>query len=112
MSPLRKRMIEDMLLAGLRPRTQETYIKAVYALAAFYRRSPDQLTEEEVRTYLLGLKSKGVARGTFKTSYYGLRFLYCQTVASEWALFGKKRSVNPSRKDYPLLFPISIFAIS
>ena len=97
MTPLRKRMIEDMVLAGLQPRTRETYVKAVYGLAAFHRRSPAELSEEEVRTYLLDLKGRGVARGTFKTSHYGLRFLYCQTLGSDWPLFVKKRSANPSK---------------
>jgi hypothetical protein len=103
-------MIEDMLLSGFQSRTQETYVKSAYALAAFYRRSPDQLTEEEVRAYLLDLKSKGVARGTFKTSYYGLRFLYCQTLNKEWALFGKKRSVNLNKNGCLSLSLTSIFA--
>jgi integrase/recombinase XerD len=49
MSPLRMRMIEDMKLAGLWPGTQATYIDAVRKLAVYYRRSPDQLSEEEVR---------------------------------------------------------------
>ena len=106
MTPLRKRMIEDMELAGLLPRTRETYLRAVYGLAAFYRRSPDALSEEEVRGYLLDLKSKGVARGTFKTSHYGIRFLYCQSLGNEWPLFGKKRFVNPSKNACPMLFPI------
>ena len=52
MSPLRMRMIEDMKLAGLSPGTQATYIDAVRKLAAYYRRSPDQLSEEEVRAYI------------------------------------------------------------
>ena len=49
MTPLRARMIEDMKLAGLAARTQEVYLQAVSALAKHYRRSPDRLTEEEVR---------------------------------------------------------------
>ena len=53
MSPLRARMIEAMTLAGLAPGTQKTNARAVRRLAAHYRRSPDQLTEEEVRGYLL-----------------------------------------------------------
>jgi integrase/recombinase XerD len=40
------RMIEDMKLSGLSPGTQATYIDAVRKLAAHYRRSPDQLSEE------------------------------------------------------------------
>ena len=91
MSPLRARMIDDMTLAGLALGTQKIYIQAVRRLAAHYRRSPDQLSEEEVRSYLLDLRQRGVARGTFKTSQYGLRFLYCHTLGQAWELFGEKK---------------------
>jgi len=91
MSPLRERMIEDMTLAGLAQGTQKIYAQAVYRLAAHYRRSPDQLSEEEVRAYLLSLRQKGVARGTFQTSRYGLRFLYHHTLGRAWGLFGEKK---------------------
>jgi site-specific recombinase XerD len=86
-------MIEDMKLAGLSPATQATYIDAVRKLAAHYRRSPDQLSEEEVRAYILSLLERGAARGTFKTNYYGIRYLYQYTLNWDWALFSKK---NPS----------------
>lgn len=92
MSPLRARMIEDMTLAGLARGTQQTYIYAVRQLAAHYRRSPDQLSEKEVRAYLLGLLERSVARGTFKTSQYGLRFLYRHTLGRAWGLFGEKKA--------------------
>ena len=59
MSPLRARMIEDMSLAGLADATQKAYIQAMRRLAAHYRRSPDLLSEEEVRCYLLGLRQRG-----------------------------------------------------
>ena len=59
MSPLRLRMIEDMKLAGLAPATQALYIAAVCSLAAYHRRSPDELSEEEVRAYLLSLRERG-----------------------------------------------------
>ena len=91
MSPLRARMIEDMTLAGLAAGTQQVYVQAVCHLAAHYRRSPDQLSEEEVRTYLLGLRKRGVARGTFKVAHFSLRFLYCQTLGLAWGLFGGKK---------------------
>jgi hypothetical protein len=67
MTPLRARMIEDMKLAGLAERTQEVYLQAVRGLAKRYDRSPDQLTEEEVRRYLLGVREQGAARGRLKT---------------------------------------------
>jgi len=96
MSPLRQRMIENMKLAGLSPATQAAYIKAVRGLAAHYHRSPDQLNEEEVRSYLLHTRERGVARGTFKTSHYGIQFLYRETLDRDWALFSKKNQATPA----------------
>jgi integrase/recombinase XerD len=80
MSPQRARMLEDMTLAGLARGTQKLYVQAVHRLAAHYHRPPDQLGEGEVRNYLLGLRERGVARGTFQTSHYGLRFYHQHTL--------------------------------
>ncbi|HTV80749.1 MAG TPA: site-specific integrase [Steroidobacteraceae bacterium] len=91
MSPLRVRMLEDMKLAGLAKGTQKLYVSAVYRLTVHYRRSPDQLSEEEVRRYLLGLRERGLARGTFKTAQYGLRFFFRHTLGRAWGLFGEKK---------------------
>lgn len=91
MSPLRARMLEDMSLAGLAVGTQKIYAQAVYRLTAHYRRSPDQLSEDEVRRYLLDLRERGVARGTFKTSRYGLQFFYRHTLGQDWGLFGGEK---------------------
>ena len=55
MSELRDRMIRDMAVRGLARRTHETYIAAVVRLAKYYRRSPDQLTNDEVQAYLAHL---------------------------------------------------------
>ena len=76
MTPLRLHMIEDMRTAGLASGTQSLYLDAVRNLAAHYRRSPDELSEEEVRAYLLSLRERGVALGTFKTNHGGIQFLY------------------------------------
>lgn len=94
-------MIEDMTLKGLSARTQQAYISGVRGLAAHYRRSPDLLTEEEVRSYLLNLRDRGAARGTFKTNHYGIRFLYSHTLDCDWALLGKKKSRLPRQKRLP-----------
>lgn len=102
---LRQRMIDDMTLAGLSDRTQQVYIHAVRALAARHKKSPDLITEEEVRSYLLELRNGGAARGTFKTNHYGIRFLYCQTLHREWALFGKKRFASRSKSGCPMSSP-------
>jgi site-specific recombinase XerD len=84
------RMIEDTTLSGLAAGTQATYIDAVRKLAGHYRRSPDQLTEEEVRAYILRLRHGGAARGTFKANHYGIQYFYRQTLDCDWALFSKK----------------------
>lgn len=97
MSPLRRRMIEDMKLAGLAEHTRAVYVAAVRRLAAHYRRPPDELSEEEVRSYLVGLRERGVARGTFKSNHYGVQFLYRHTLDRDWPLFSKKRFVSRSR---------------
>jgi hypothetical protein len=91
MSPLRARFIEDMILAGLAEGTRQVYTRAVYQLAAQCRRSPDLLSEEEVRSYLLDLRQRGVARGTFQIAHFGLRFFYCHTLGRAWELFGEKK---------------------
>jgi len=91
MTPLRMQMTEDMKLAGLAPGTHAVYIDAVRRLAAHYRRSPAQLSEEEVRTYLLGLRDRGVALGTFKTNHGAIQFLYRRTLDRDWPLFTKKK---------------------
>ena len=57
MTPLRQRMIETMQLRGLAPRTQESYLAAVRQLAVHYGRSPDQLSDEELRQYFLYLRN-------------------------------------------------------
>lgn len=106
MSPLRLRMIEDMNLAGLAAATQSLYLRAVYRLAAHYRRSPQELSEEEVRCYLVSLRDQGAARGTFKTSHYGIQFFYRHTLDRDWALFSKKRFASRSKGAYPRRWPM------
>jgi hypothetical protein len=91
MTPQRAQMLEAMILAGLSEGTQGEYVRAVRRLAAYYRRSPDQLTEEEVRHYLLELRQRGVARGTFQIARYGLQFFFCRTLERGWELFGGKK---------------------
>jgi hypothetical protein len=100
-------MIEDMTLAGLASGSQDIYIRSVRRLAAHYRRSPDELSEEEVRSYLIGLQGRGIARGTFKADHYGIRFFYQQTLGRDWPLFSKKRFGCRRRSACPRSWPMS-----
>lgn len=89
-TPLQNRMIDDMSLGGLAERTQQNYVQAVRRLAARYWKSPEQITQEEVRAYILELRDQGAARGTFKTAYHGIKFLYTRTLGVKWELFEKR----------------------
>ena len=51
MSPLRRRMIEDMTVRNLSPATQRSYVHAVAKFGRFFGRSPDQLDLEDVRAF-------------------------------------------------------------
>ena len=83
MTPLRKRMIDDMVSAGLAPNTQAAYIRGVLGLAAHYHRSPGDLGEAQVRSYLLHLRDeRGVAQGTFRPYHAGIQFLYARSTAT------------------------------
>lgn len=57
MTELRKRMIECLQLRGFSERTQEAYLRAVRQLAEHYKKSPDLVTEEELRQYFLYIKN-------------------------------------------------------
>jgi hypothetical protein len=58
MSVLRTKMQQDMVLRGLASSTQNQYIKSVKKLADHYKKSPDILTNDEIRNYLLDLKKR------------------------------------------------------
>jgi hypothetical protein len=68
------------------------------------------LSEEEVRSYLLDLRDRGAARGTFKANHFGIQFLYRHTLNCDWALFAKKRFVNQDRNDSPMRWLTPRFA--
>lgn len=96
MTPLRKRMIEDMQLRGFSARTQECYAAAVGQLAAHYHRSPDKLAEEDLRQYFLYLANeKKVARATATIALCGIKFFYEHTLHQNWTTL---RFVRPQRE--------------
>ncbi|MFH0980399.1 MAG: phage integrase N-terminal SAM-like domain-containing protein [Planctomycetota bacterium] len=55
MTELRRRMLEDMCLHSLAEATQQAYVDAVANLARYFKRSPDQVTEEELRRFFVSL---------------------------------------------------------
>jgi integrase/recombinase XerD len=87
MTPLRQRMIEAMQLRGLSERTQESYLGAIQQLALYYRKSPDRITEEELRQYFLYLRNeKHLAPNTTNLALNALKFFYTYTLHRPWPL--------------------------
>jgi hypothetical protein len=60
-TPLRQRMLEDMRMRKLEPKTQEAYIRAVRKLAAHLKRSPETATVEDLRNFQLHLVDTGTS---------------------------------------------------
>jgi integrase/recombinase XerD len=99
---LRQRMIEDMQLRGLAERTQEMYVIVVRQLAEHYSKSPDLITEEELRQYFLYLKNdKHYSRSAMTVALCGLKFFYEQTLQREWAILDVVRP--PRERKLPVV---------
>ena len=79
-SPLRRRMIEDMTIRKLAPKTQASYIRAVRTFAAFLGRTPDQASAEDLRRYHLHLASSGVSVPSQNATVTALRFFFAVTL--------------------------------
>lgn len=80
LSPLRRRMIEDMTIRKLAPKTQSSYIRAVKNFTVFLGRSPDQASVEDLRRYQLHLASSGVAAPSLNATVTALRFFFAVTL--------------------------------
>src|SRR6202140_14266 len=80
MSPLRRRMIEDMTIRKFAPKTQQGYVQRVKNFAAFLGRSPDTASFEDVRRYQLHLAASGVGVPTLNQTVSTLRFFFRVTL--------------------------------
>src|ERR1700749_308273 len=80
MSPLRRRMIEDMTIRKFTPKTQHDYVQGIKNFAAFLGRSPDTASFEDVRRYQLHLAASGVGVPTINQTVSTLRFFFKVTL--------------------------------
>ena len=101
-----QRMQEDLIVAGMAERTQEAYLRAVRQLAQYYNgTSPEQLTEQQVKDYLLWMRSeKRAAPGTLRIAIGGLRFFYRQTNPVTWKVLDRFRI--PKEKKLPSVLTV------
>jgi site-specific recombinase XerD len=91
-------MIEDMQLHGLSAKTRQCYVDAVKHLARHYGRSPDRLSEQEMRGFFLHLvNERHAAESTFAIHFYGIKFFYEKTLGRPWPVFGVIRPRKSKR---------------
>jgi integrase/recombinase XerD len=79
-SPLRRRMIEDMTVRKFVEKTRDDYIRHVKTFAAFLGRSPDTATAEDLRLFQLHQSETGVRPPTINGSVAALRFFFTVTL--------------------------------
>ena len=85
MTPLRLRMTEDMQVRNLAPNTQESYVRQVSQFARHFRKSPEVLGPEDIRSYQVYLTNeKKLAPGSIIIAVSALRFLYGVTLHKDW----------------------------
>ena len=99
-SPLRRRMIEDMTIRNLSPATQQSYLHAVAKFSRYFRRSPDRLGVEDVRAYHVHLISKCISWASLNQIVCAIRFFYgvtlgCDTIPERIAYAREPRKLTP-----------------
>src|SRR5437667_6798466 len=96
MSPLRRRMIEDMSMRRLAPKTQKDYIQIIKNLAVFLGRSPDRASFEDIRRFQLHVAARGVGAGAINRNVSALRFFFRVTLVEQFRQVGWCEKVQAS----------------
>jgi integrase/recombinase XerD len=85
MTPLRQRMTEDMQVRNLALNTQASYLQQVSLFARYFKKSPEALGPEEIRTYQVYLTNeRKLAPGSILIAIAALRFLYKISLKKDW----------------------------
>jgi len=100
MTPLRKRMTEELQLRNYSAATIDSYLKTVWRFTKHYRKSPELLGPEDVRQFLLYLRNdKRRTPNTLQVNRAALRFLYVRVLKRDWF---DEDIPTPKRKPLPI----------
>jgi integrase len=95
-------MEEDLQLAGFSERTQKSYLGAVRGLTKHYKRPPDTLSEEDIRSFFLHLiNERHSAKSTVTIYLCGIKFFFETTLKRKWIVFDLVRPATS--KKLPLI---------
>jgi len=103
-SPLRQRMLDDMTLRKLQPKTQANYLRAVKNFSRFFGRSPELASAEDLRLFQLHLVKQGVSSTTLNATITGLKFFFGVTLDRPSTL----KKMSPLRKEQKLPQVLSV----
>ncbi len=103
-SPLRRRMIEDMTIRKIAAKTQQGYIRTIKNLAAFLGRSPDTASFEDIRRFQLHVAASGVGTGARNQTVAALRFFFRVTL-KRYAIVEHTAFIHEPRKLPVVLSP-------
>ncbi|MGH6901857.1 MAG: phage integrase N-terminal SAM-like domain-containing protein, partial [Geminicoccaceae bacterium] len=104
-SPLRRRMIEDMTVRGIGAKTRHDYVRHVRTFAVFLGRSPDTATAEEVRRVQLHQTETGVGAPSINSAVSALRFLFSVTL--ERPELARRLTVVREARKLPLVLSVA-----
>ena len=97
MTPLRRRLIDDMTVRNLSPATQQSYVYAVAKFSRFFGRSPEQLGIEEVRAYQIHLVGLRLSWSHINQVSCALRFFFGVTLGRQDAIAHIVRAKEPKK---------------
>ncbi|TCK32887.1 site-specific recombinase XerD [Paraburkholderia sp. BL8N3] len=103
-SPLRRRMVDDMRMRKFAPKTQSGYLRAVRQFSRFLGRSPDTATVEDLRNYQLHLVDHGSSPVSLNSAISGLKFFFDVTLGQA-ELMARMQPVRVPRKLPVVLSP-------
>jgi site-specific recombinase XerD len=90
--------VKALQLNGKGERTQQSYTRAVRMLTEFYKKTPDQITEEELQDYFLHRKNVNKwSPNTMRICYCGIRFFFENVLKRDWHILGILRAQNEKR---------------
>lgn len=102
MTPLRKKMITQMTLGRLAPKTQESYLAAVTGLAKFHCQSPDLIDQDKVQVYLLHLiEERNLAWSSCNVAFSALQYFYQKVLKLDETAF--EIPPRPRQRKIPMI---------
>jgi len=97
MTPLRQRMIEDLKVRGLSETTQKQYVYSISHLARHFNRSPEKLTEQDLKDYFIHrTQVEKVSRSTSTVDICSIKFFFEFTLQREWPVL---KFVRPPKSE-------------